>query len=90
MEDHYKISLGCQHPLLKRQCTTNRLIIDELDYDMSDELSRLESLARGLNLDQYRVFRLVIDAHHQGHGGLFFLIWQRGHRKSLSVEYHHI
>ena len=52
---------------------TNQLIIDELDYDMSDELSRFESLARGLNSDQYRVFRSVIDAHHRGDGGLFFL-----------------
>jgi len=61
---------------------TNRLIVDELDYDMSDELSRFESLARGLNLDQYRVFRSVIDAHHRGDGGLFFLYGSGGTGKT--------
>jgi len=52
-------------------CATNPLIIDELDYDMSDELSRFESLARRVNSYQYRVFKSVIDAHHKGDGGLF-------------------
>ena len=51
----------------------NRLIINELDYDISYEISRLESLARALNSYQYHVFRLVVDTHHRGEGGLFFL-----------------
>jgi len=54
-------------------CATNRLIIDELDYDMSDEVSRFESLARGLNSYQYRIFRSMVDTHHRGEEGLFFL-----------------
>ena len=62
---------------------TNRLIVDELDYDMSDELSRFESLARGLNSDQYRIFRSVIDAHHRGDGGLFFLYGSGGTGKLI-------
>jgi len=53
--------------------STNLLIIDELDYDMSDEVSRFESLAIGLNSDQYHVIRSVDDTHHRGEGGLFFL-----------------
>ena len=57
---------------------TNRLIRDKPDYDMLDELSRFESLARGLNSDQYRVFKSVIDAHHRGDGGLFFLYGSGG------------
>jgi len=61
---------------------TNRLIIDELDYDMSDELLRFESLARGLNSNQYRVFRSVIDAYHRGDGGLFLLYGSGGTGKT--------
>jgi len=34
----------------------NRLILDELDYDILDEISRFKSLARGLNSYQYHVF----------------------------------
>ena len=52
---------------------TNWLIIDELDYDMSDKVLRFESLAKELNSDQYHVFRSVVDTHHKGEGGLFFL-----------------
>jgi len=61
---------------------TNRLIIDELDYDMSDEVLRFESLARGLNLNQYHDFRSVVDTHHRGEGGLFFLYGSGGTRKT--------
>jgi len=50
----------------------NRLIMDELDYDMSDEVSSFESLTRVLNSYQYRVFRSAVDTQHSGEGGLFF------------------
>ena len=52
--------------------TTNRIIIHELDYDMLDEISRFESLARGLKSYQYHVFRSVVNTHHRGEGELFF------------------
>jgi len=39
---------------------------------MSGEISRFESSATGLNLDQYHVFRSVVDTHHRGEVGLFF------------------
>ena len=61
---------------------TNRLIINELDYDMSDDVLRCESLARGLNSYQYHIFRSVIDAHHRGDGELFFLYGSGGKGKT--------
>ena len=48
---------------------TNRLIINELDYDTTMETSRFESLVRGLNSDQYLAYRLVLDTHNKGEGG---------------------
>jgi len=54
-------------------CATNRLIIDELYYDMSDEILRFESLARGLNSYQYmsscQSLVLIIEVNE----GYFFL-----------------
>ena len=50
---------------------TNQLIIDELDYDMTHEISKFESLVRGLNSDQYHVFILVLDTHHRDEGDCF-------------------
>ena len=50
---------------------TNRLIIDELDYDTTMETSRFESLVRGLNSDQYHAYRSVLDTHTSGEGGCF-------------------
>ena len=61
---------------------TNRLIINELDYDMSDDVLRCESLARGLNSYQYCIFRSVVDTHQSGEGGLFFLYDSGGTRKT--------
>jgi len=61
---------------------TNRLIINELDYDMSDDVLRCESLARGLNSYQYCIFRSVVDTHQRGEGGLFFLYDSGGTRKT--------
>jgi len=69
-------------PTPSMEATACRLIIDELDYDMSDEVSRFESLARGLNLDQYHVFRSVVDTHHNSEGGLFFLYGSNGTRNT--------
>ena len=50
---------------------TNRLIIDELDYDTNLETSRFESFIRGLNSDQYNVYRSLLDTHNRGEGGYF-------------------
>jgi len=61
---------------------TNQLIIDELDYDMSDDVSRFKSLARGLNSYQSHVFRVVVNTHHRGEEGLFFLYGSGGKRKT--------
>jgi len=61
---------------------TNQLIIDELDYDMPDEVSKFESLVRGLNSYQHRVFKSVVDTHHRGEGGLLFLYGCGGTRKT--------
>ena len=48
---------------------TNRLIIDELDYDPNLETSIFESLVRGLNSDQYHAYRSVLYTHNRGEGG---------------------
>jgi len=61
---------------------TNRLIIDELDYDMSHEISRFQSLARGVNSDECYIFRLEVDTHIIGEGVLFFLYGSGGTRKT--------
>jgi len=50
---------------------------------MSDEVSIFESLVRGLNSDQYHVFRSVVDTHHIGEGGLFFPYGSSGIRKLI-------
>jgi len=63
-------------------CTTNRLITDELDYDMSDEISRFESLVRKLNSYQYHVFRSMVYTHHRCEGWLFFLYGSGGTGKN--------
>jgi len=57
---------------------TNRLIIDEIDYDTPMETSRFESLVRELNSDQYHVYRSVLDTHNKGEGGLFFIYGSGG------------
>ena len=61
---------------------TNRLIIDELDYDTNLETSRFESFVRGLNSDQYHAYRSVLDAHNRGGGGLFFVYGSGGTGKT--------
>ena len=52
---------------------TNRLIIDELDYETALETSRFEIFVKGLNSDQYYAYRSVFDSHNRGEGGLFFI-----------------
>uniref|UniRef100_A0A803N417 ATP-dependent DNA helicase n=1 Tax=Chenopodium quinoa TaxID=63459 RepID=A0A803N417_CHEQI len=51
----------------------NRLIRDELEYDTHDEANRFDTLVRGLNTDQYRVYAAILDAHSRDVGGLFFV-----------------
>ncbi|XP_021729317.1 uncharacterized protein LOC110696333 [Chenopodium quinoa] len=51
----------------------NRLIRDELEYDTHDEANRFDTLVRGLNTDQYRVYAAILDAHSRDAGGLFFV-----------------
>ena len=63
-------------------CVTNQLIINELDNDISHEISRFESLTRGLNSYQYHVFRSVVDTHHRRERGLFFLYGSGGTGKA--------
>uniref|UniRef100_A0A803LSZ5 Helitron helicase-like domain-containing protein n=1 Tax=Chenopodium quinoa TaxID=63459 RepID=A0A803LSZ5_CHEQI len=41
----------------------NRLIRDELEYDTHDEANRFDTLVKGLNTDQYRVYAAILDAH---------------------------
>jgi len=53
---------------------TNRLIIDQLDYDTNLETSRFESFIRGLNSDQYHAYRSVLDTHNKGEGGCFHMV----------------
>jgi len=38
-------------PSVEGAIHATKQLIDELDYDMSDEVSRFESFARGLNFD---------------------------------------
>ena len=61
---------------------TNRLIIDELDYNTNLETLRFESFVRGLNSDQYHAYRSVLDAHNRGGGGLFFVYGSGGTGKT--------
>ncbi|XP_021765519.1 uncharacterized protein LOC110730050 [Chenopodium quinoa] len=51
----------------------NRLIRDELKYDTHDEANIFDTLVRGLNTDQYRVYAAILDAHSRDVGGLFFV-----------------
>jgi len=44
----------------------NRLIIDELDYDTNLEISKFESLVRGLSSHHYHVFKSVLDTYKGG------------------------
>ena len=62
--------------------TTNRLIIDELDYDTNMETSRFESFVKVLNSNQYHVYRLVLDTHNSGEGGLFLIYGSGGTGKT--------
>jgi len=57
---------------------TNRLIINELDYDTTLKTSRFESFVRGLNSDQYHAYRSALDTHNRGEGGLFFVYGSGG------------
>jgi len=69
-------------PFVEVAHATNWLTIEKLDYDMSHEISRFESLARGLNSDQYHLFRLIVNSHHRGEWGLFFLYSSDGTGKT--------
>ncbi|XP_021733409.1 uncharacterized protein LOC110700210 [Chenopodium quinoa] len=56
----------------------NRLIRDELDYDTHDEANIFDTLVRGLNTNQYRVYAAILDAHSRDVGGLFFVYGSGG------------
>uniref|UniRef100_A0A803MUL1 ATP-dependent DNA helicase n=1 Tax=Chenopodium quinoa TaxID=63459 RepID=A0A803MUL1_CHEQI len=62
--------------------TLNRLIRDELEYDTHDEANKFDTLARGLNTDQYRVYAAILDAHSRDVGGLFFIYGSGGTGKT--------
>ena len=57
---------------------TNRLIIDELDFDTTLETSKFESFIRDLNSDQYHAYRSALDTHNRGERGLFFIYGSGG------------
>jgi len=61
---------------------TNRLIIDELDYDTALETSRFESFVRGLNSDQYYAYRSIFDTYNKGEGALLFTYGSGGTGKT--------
>jgi len=61
---------------------TNRLIIDEFDYDTNLKTSTFESFVRGLNSYQYHAYRSIFDTHNIGEGGLFFIYGSVGTGKT--------
>ncbi|XP_021771182.1 uncharacterized protein LOC110735317 [Chenopodium quinoa] len=64
----------------------NRLIRDELDYATHDEANRFDTLVRGLNMDQYRVYAAILDAHSRDVGGLFFVYGSCGTGKTYLLN----
>jgi len=88
MEDHYEIFLQCPTASVEAiALATNGLIVDELDYDMLDVISRFESLARGSNLDYIMSsdqWLILITEVKEGH--FFYMVAVA--QEKLICEYH--
>ena len=62
--------------------TSNRLIREQLDYDVSIEKDNLDMYLRTLNRDQMRVFQSITMSNEHGEKGCFFIYGSGGTRKT--------
>ena len=60
----------------------NRLIREQLDYDISTEAENVQIMLPSLNSDQMDIFRTVVNADDSNHEGCFFVYGSGGTGKT--------
>ncbi|KAL7132109.1 hypothetical protein ABFS83_12G049200 [Erythranthe nasuta] len=63
--------------------TENRLILDELDYDVSEMRVELQKLLSSITPDQKKVYDTIMNAVSENSGGMFFLYGHGGTGKTF-------
>ncbi|KAI3968999.1 hypothetical protein MKW92_020762, partial [Papaver armeniacum] len=61
----------------------NRLIRDEMSYDWESLANESSNMYNLLNVEQKKIFDVVIDAVQTGIGGMFFVYGSGGTRKTF-------
>ena len=64
----------------------NRLLIEELNYDIQDLKQKYESLLQSLNIEQRIIYNDVINDVNHNNGGLFFIYGHGGTGKTSLYE----
>ncbi|KAL7090470.1 hypothetical protein ACP275_12G042900 [Erythranthe tilingii] len=83
--ENFKSFIGCGlcDDSFVHNDTENRLILDELDYDVSEMRAELQKLLSSITPDQKKVYDTIMNAVSENSGGLFFLYGHGGTGKTF-------